>query len=242
MTEVTHSTGKDPVEQHNHGSGVFVGHDNYGPIHHQAVDPETKRLLAELSRQAPPLARLLGTALRDGLISPETVATLAGVARHINEDVAYSLRTAGENINEDVAYSLRTAGENINRKVADTLADAARTLDGVDLAGLREAAARLDASARALDGVDLTGLQEVATRLDSTARLLTDTTTAFERLQDGSRLERIAGTLTLAADRIERTVTPPPPQLVVNRKATVQAFLWGLGAGAALAAYLLGRS
>ncbi|MFJ9950087.1 hypothetical protein [Kitasatospora sp. NPDC091207] len=208
------------MEQHNHGSGVFVGHNNFGPIHHQAVDPETKRLLAKMSRDAPALAGLLGKALRDGVISPEIVATLAGAARNINEDVAYALRMAGENINEDVAHSLRMAGENINGEVATTVSEAARTLGGVDLAGL----------------------QEAATRFDTTARILAEATTTIERLQDGSRLERVAGALSLAADRIERTVTPPPARIVVNRKATVQAFLWGLGAGAALAAYLLGRS
>ena len=115
-------------EQHNHGSGTFIGRDNFGNIRYELLDPKTRIILAKLSTDAPSLAKLLTTALRDGVISPDAVAALESAVRNINEDVADSLRLAGQNINEDVAASLRLAGQNINEDVANKFLQAADTL------------------------------------------------------------------------------------------------------------------
>lgn len=101
-------------EQHNHGSGTFIGRDNYGTIN--AIDETTQAILKRLSKEAPALAQLLRKALHDGVISPDVAYALEVAARNINEDVAYALWIAGRNINEDVAYDLRVAGE----KISDT--------------------------------------------------------------------------------------------------------------------------
>ena len=117
-----------PREQHNHGSGPFIGRDNYGSMRYELLDPKTRIVLAKLSTDAPDLAKLLATALRDGVISPDIVAALESAVRNINEDVAESLMLAGRNINEDVAESLMFAGRNINEDVANKLLRAADTI------------------------------------------------------------------------------------------------------------------
>jgi hypothetical protein len=108
-----------PSEQHNHGPGTFIGGDNYGPISHEMLDPQTKSMLAKLPKDAPELALLLRKALRDGIISPDVAEALMLAVRNINEDVADALLVAGQNINEDVAVDLRIAGQNINEEVAN---------------------------------------------------------------------------------------------------------------------------
>jgi hypothetical protein len=124
----SHPGQRGPREQHNHGPGTFVGRDNYGPI--EMVDTKTKAVLEKLSREAPALGRLLSNALRDGIISPDTVSALEFAARSINDDVANSLRIAGRNINEDVASSLRCAGENISA-ASKTLAESAIKFENI---------------------------------------------------------------------------------------------------------------
>jgi hypothetical protein len=89
------------------------------------MDAKTRMVLARLSADAPALAEILTKALRDGVISPETVAALERAVDNINEDVASALLIAGQNINEDVADSLREAGSNINDAVADKILMAA---------------------------------------------------------------------------------------------------------------------
>lgn len=113
--------------QHNHGSGTFVGRDNYGPI--EMVDPTTKKLLEKLTKQAPALGGLLEKALRDGVISRDAVYALERAAWSINEDVVYTLDRATRSINEDVAGSLNFAATRINADVAQRIEDAALTID-----------------------------------------------------------------------------------------------------------------
>lgn len=43
------------TEQHNHGDGAFVGGDNHGEIHIEAVDAKTKALLRKVSKDSPAL-------------------------------------------------------------------------------------------------------------------------------------------------------------------------------------------
>jgi hypothetical protein len=108
------------VEQHNHGSGSFVGRDNYGTIN--AIDDTTRAILKKLTKEAPALAQLLGKALQDGVVSPDVVRALEVAARNINEDVAHALWIAGKNINEDVAHDLLTAGNRITDAGLDRVA------------------------------------------------------------------------------------------------------------------------
>lgn len=122
---MTDSGKEGPREQHNHGSGPFIGRDNYGEIRYETLDPKTKAVLAKLSKDAPPLAKLLTKALRDGVISPDVVTALESAVRNINEDVAEALLIAGKNINEDVADKIFRAGE--------TLSEATDRLDNVCL-------------------------------------------------------------------------------------------------------------
>src|SRR5689334_6883016 len=131
--------------QHNHGSGTFIGRDNFGVIRNEQLDARTKAALAKLSRDAPELAGLLTRALRDGVISPDIVAALEMAVRHINEDVADALMLAGRNINEDVADALMLAGRNINEDVANSLLDAGQSIN--------EDADRLQQVARTLSEV-----------------------------------------------------------------------------------------
>ncbi|GIG85114.1 hypothetical protein [Plantactinospora endophytica] len=114
-----------PRDQHNHSSGIFVGRD----LNIETLDAKTKALLAKLSKDAPALANLLATALRDGVISPDVAFALGAAARSINEDVASLLYRASRCINEDVAHMLRRAGESINPEVAQQISTASTTLE-----------------------------------------------------------------------------------------------------------------
>lgn len=130
---MNNSEKEGPLEQHNHGAGPFIGRDNYGDIRYEALDSKTKAVLAKLSKDAPALAGLLTKALRDGIISPDTVAALESAVRSINEDVASALIFAAQNINEDVAGSLLHASKNINPDVADRIHRDTKTLTEVTL-------------------------------------------------------------------------------------------------------------
>jgi hypothetical protein len=115
--------------QNNNGGGVLIGRDSYGPITiTQAVDAKTKALLEKTAKVAPDLARLLGKALRDGVISPSTTEALAMAAHNINADVAEALVFAGSRINHDVAESLSYSAQRINDEVAASFHSAARSL------------------------------------------------------------------------------------------------------------------
>ncbi|MET9758052.1 hypothetical protein ABZ016_03195 [Streptomyces sp. NPDC006372] len=64
----------------------------------------------------------------------------------------------------------------------------------------------------------------------------------IERLQNPDRpfgrIEQIGTVLSGVAERIEATVTPPPPRLIVDRKAQLRAFAWGLAVGMVFIFYL----
>jgi len=146
-------SGQDgPSEQHNYGSGTFIGRDNYAPIRYELLDPRTKSTLAKLSRAAPELAGILKRALTEGIISPDAVIALQLAVHNINMDVAEALLMAGRNINQDVADVLMAAGHNINEEVAERF-DQVRT-------GLNDTAGDLERI--------LQSLQEIAGRVDST--------------------------------------------------------------------------
>jgi hypothetical protein len=122
------SSGETVRSQNNIGSGLFVGGDNRGSINFQMVDAQTKAWLAKTAKTAPDLARLLGKALRDGVISPDHVDALTLAAHNINADVADALWKAGNNINADVADQLSYAGRNINSDVAQSIRSSADKL------------------------------------------------------------------------------------------------------------------
>ncbi|WP_143043623.1 hypothetical protein [Nonomuraea jiangxiensis] len=217
---VTHPEGEPSrVEQHNHGSGAFVGRDNYGTIN--AIDKTTQAILEKLSQEAPALARLLRKALRDGVVSPDVVHALEYAARNINEDVANALLFAGRSINEDVAHSLRAAGDNINEDVARTLLKA-----GNKISEAREFTIRME---RALEGFE---------RISGT---LSSLTRSHGRNSLIDQLNETVDSIRIHADRVEGVVTPPPAQIVVNWKPTFYAFVIGFLAGIALLAYLIQR-
>jgi hypothetical protein len=183
-----------PREQHNYGSGPFIGGNNYAPIRYETLDPKTRMALAKLSTDAPELAELLKRSFREGIISPDIVDALVSAVRNINEDVAESLRFAGQNINEDVAESLRFAGQNINEDVAESLRFAGQNINS-----------------------------EVADRI----------TRAADRVDEAMRgLDYALPSLNNTAERIERVITPPPPEIIVNRMVTFKAFLCGVAVGA----------
>ncbi|MGP3635963.1 hypothetical protein ACTU45_21830 [Streptomyces sp. 24-1644] len=225
------------VEQHNHGSGAFVGRDNHGEIRVEMLDAQTKAYLREMSKEAPGLARLLRKAVRDGAISPDIADALAMAARSINEDVANALRDASRSINPDVAHLLSAAGSNINEDVARRVAQAAEDLT---VASRRLAP---DDFAKVITRFE-EGLATLE-RLTRTFNGLQDLPREIERLQNPDRpfgrLEQIGIVLSSAAERIEATVTPPPPRLIVDRKAQLSAFIWGLAIGAVFIFYLWHR-
>jgi hypothetical protein len=135
---LTHPDRERPREQHNHGSGPFIGGDNYGRI--EMLDATTKAMLAKLTQTAPALARLVERALRDGVMSPDVVHALQRAASAINEDVAAAMLSASRNINEEVATVLAMAAGTITTD-ADRLADIERCLAdrATDLAGIADA-------------------------------------------------------------------------------------------------------
>ncbi|MCX5410752.1 hypothetical protein [Streptomyces sp. NBC_00059] len=228
---------REIIAQHNHGSGAFVGRDNHGEIHVEMLDAQTKAYLREMSKEAPGLARLLRKAVRDGAISPDTADALALAARSINEDVANALRDASRSINPDVAHLLSDAGRNINEDVARRVSQAAEDLTAASrqLApeDFAKAITRFEEGLATLD------------RLTKTFNGIQDLPREIERLQNPDRpfgrLEQIGTVLSSAADRIEATVTPPPPRLIVDRKAQLSAFGWGLAIGAVFIFYFSHR-
>lgn len=191
-------------EQHNHGSGTFVGGDNFGHI--EMVDAKTKAVLQKLSREAPTLGRLLSKALRDGVISPDTVFALEHAARNINADVADALLVAGRNINEDVAGSLRYAGDRINEVVS------------------HEMSARADE------------LRRIAERIESAVQKLDPSYSSgpVDRLHD------LVQSMDTKVERVEHALAPLQPRMVINWRATIYAFFWGVAAGVfgAIAIYM----
>ena len=116
------------VQQTHNGNGPQIAGHNFGAIKYELLDGKTKSTLAKLSKDAPELASILKKAIRDGVISRDTVAALQSAVRHINEDIAEQLSYAARHINEDVAEQLSYAARNINKGVAS---DFVRVNDGL---------------------------------------------------------------------------------------------------------------
>ncbi|MEU3350958.1 hypothetical protein [Streptomyces sp. NPDC037389] len=235
------------IEQHNHGDGAFVGGDNHGEIHVEAVDAKTKALLRKICKDSPALVRLLEEAMEDGVISPDTAGLLAVAARSINEDVAAMLIHASRSINEDVAGMLTHASYSINEDVAGQVSHAAETFEKVskqlDLNEFNSIVSRIEGAVSSGNGViDLEGL---VMRLEGSLSSLDRLVRGMENLQNRDkplgRIEEIGNALNGAAGRIEATVTPPPPEILPEHKARAFAFLWGLGIGAFFILYLVNR-
>ncbi|MER7662814.1 hypothetical protein [Streptomyces sp. NPDC096193] len=239
MTKEQEPSGSDAevVEQHNHGSGAFVGRDNNGVIRIEALDAKTKAYLGHISKDAPALGALLRKSLREGTISPDTASQLMMAARSINEDVARSLWEASRHINEDVAHSLWEASRRINEDVAGQISRAADNLakvsDHLQPDDFSKVVTRFEAG--------LVNLERLTKSVDELRAL----TGEIERLQGSDRpfgrIEHIGVALSGAAERIEATVTPPRPRLIVDKGAQAKAFFWGLGIGMAFIFYLWQR-
>jgi len=225
------------VEQHNHGSGAFVGGDNHGEIRVEMLDGKTKAYLRQMSKDAPGLARLLRKALREGTISPDVADALVMAARNINEDVAHALWDASRSINPDVAHLLSDASSNINEGVALRVSQAAE-----DLAAVTKRLNPDDFSkviTRFEDG--LVAMEHLTRNIAELQNL----TREIDQLQNPDRpfgrIEQMGTVLSSVAERIEATVTPPPPRLIVDRKAQLRAFVWGLAIGMVFIFYLWHR-
>ncbi|MFE9248701.1 hypothetical protein [Streptomyces sp. NPDC007088] len=246
MTSAVPEPERHITEQHNHGDGAFVGRDNHGEIRIEAVDAKTKALLRKISKDSPALAELLEEALDDGVISPDTASLLALAARSINEDVAHTLMHASHSINEDVAALLMRASHSINEDVAGQVSHAADTFDKVskqlDLNELNRVVGRFEDTVSSRGRDDLNGL---VTRLEGSLSSLDQLVRDMDRLQNRDkplgRMEEIGTALNGVAERIEATVTPPPPQILPDHRARAIAFFWGLGIGAAFIFYLVNR-
>ncbi|MFC9278645.1 hypothetical protein [Streptomyces collinus] len=246
MTEADPEPQQYITEQHNHGDGAFVGGDNHGEIRIEAVDAKTKALLRKISKDSPALVQLLEEALDDGLISPEIASLLALAARSINEDVAHTLWRASQRINEDVAGLLTRASYSINEDVAGQVSHAAETLDKasrqLDLDEFNRIVRRLEGAVSSPGRDDLSGL---VMRLEGSLNSLNQLVRDVDRLQNRDkplgRIEEIGTALSGVAQRIEATVTPPPPRILPDHRARAVAFFWGLGIGAAVILYLVNR-
>ncbi|MEU7488801.1 hypothetical protein [Streptomyces sp. NPDC042319] len=226
---------KQHTVQNNYG-GAFVGRDQYGDINiHNEIDPQTKATLAKLGKSAPALSQMLEDALRDGVISPDTVSQLSLAARSINEDVADQISRASHRINEDVAGLLTHASDSINEDVAGQLADAADRLS--------KASAKLDFDAldllvrrleRAFDHHDSSDLNGLATRLENSLEDLSTATHRVGNMQSDSiqavRLEQVTRSLADIAKRVEARVAPPPPVVLPDWEGR----RWWFGVGVLL--------
>ncbi|GHI05800.1 hypothetical protein AQI88_09815 [Streptomyces cellostaticus] len=246
MTDIDPEPQRHITEQHNHGDGAFVGGDNHGEIRIEAVDAKTKAVLRKICEGSPALAQLLEEALDDGVISPDTARLLALAARSINEDVAHTLWQAAQRINEDVAGLLTRASYSINEDVAGQVSHAAETFDKaskqLDLHEFNRIVSRFEetVSSRSHEG-----LSSLVMRLEGSLSSLDQLVRDMDRLQDRDkpigRIEEIGIALNGVAERIEATVTPPPPVILPDHRARAVAFFWGLGIGAAFIFYLVNR-
>ncbi|MEV4873784.1 hypothetical protein [Streptomyces syringium] len=219
------------TEQHNHGPGAFVAGDNHGDIRIEAVDAKTKSLLSKMSKDSPALARLLKKALDDGAISADTASSLAWAARSINEDVAHTLWQAARSINEDVAGQMSHAAETFDKASSQ-----------LDFGELNKIVTRFEDAVSSQGHKDLSSL---VTRLEGSLSSLDQLARDVDRLQNRDRplgrIEEIGIALNGVANRIEATVTPPPPEILPDHRGRAVAFFWGLGIGAAVISYLLNR-
>ncbi|RSO11615.1 hypothetical protein DMH18_08450 [Streptomyces sp. WAC 06783] len=204
---------------------------------------------------------MLEEAMDDGVISAETASLLALAAHSINEDVAYTLWQASQSINEDVARVLTRASQSINEDVAGLLTRASQsinedvasqmshvadTLDKVtgklDIDELRRVVGLFGSAISAQGYDDLSGLvSRLENSLSSIDRLANDMDSMQRKDKPLGKIEEIGRALSSAAERIEATVTPPPPEILPDHRARVVAFFWGLATGAALIFYLMSR-
>ncbi|MGV9844566.1 hypothetical protein ACWDUB_21030 [Streptomyces fungicidicus] len=226
--------------QNNYGDGAFVGRDHIGDINiHHEIDPQTRATLAKLGKSAPALSQMLEDALRDGVISPDTVSQLSLAARSINEDVAGQISRASHRINEDVAGLLTHASHSINEDVAGQLTQAADRLSKasakLDFDALDLLVRRLERVLGHHDGSDLNGL---AARLENSLEDLSTATHRVGNLKGDStqavRLEQVTRSLTDIAERVEARVTPPPPVVLPDWEGRLRWF----GAGVLLGIFI----
>ncbi|MFJ6821872.1 hypothetical protein ACIQRJ_15850 [Streptomyces niveus] len=227
---------EQPMVQNNYGS-AFVGRDQYGDINvHHEIDPQTRATLAKLGKTAPDLSRMLKRALRDGVISPDTVSQLSVAARSINEDVAGQISRASRGINEDVAGLLTHASEGINEDVASQLNHAADRLSkasaNLDLNELDRLVARLEGVLDLSGGANLTRL---AAQLEANLEQLIVSSRGARNLQsDGNRavnLEQVIMSLRDVAKRVEARVTPPPAEVLPDWEGRWRWFGVGVALG-----------
>jgi hypothetical protein len=221
--------GEHTVQQNNYG-GAFVGRDQYGDINiHHEIDPQTRATLKKLGKSAPALSQMLENALRDGVISPDTVSQLSLAARSINEDVAGQISRASYRINEDVAGLLTHASRSINEDVAGQLTHAA---DRLSAASARLDFDALDLLVRRLEGVlghhDDSGLHRLVNRLENGLEDLSTAAHRIGNLQGDStqtvRLEQVTRSLADIAKRVEARVTPPPPVVLPDWEGRLRWF------------------
>jgi hypothetical protein len=125
----------------------------------------------------------------------------------ISPDVADALMLAVRNINEDVADALVFAGRNINEDVANTIAQAAETIS------------------KATD------------RFDYVSSSINRTVDEVNNWVGLDHLARLEGTLTGAAERIERVFTP---EIIIDRRGKFKAFLMGVVVGVLTVVILIG--
>ncbi len=156
---MTTSGQDEPRTQNFYGTGASFGGDNNGTVNNVLLDTKTKATLAKLSKDAPELAGIMKTALRDGVISPDTVAALQSAVQNINHDVADRLWFAAQHINEDVADRLWRAGHNINKETVNnfvqvkdqlnqTVRDLERTLSSLNQAAMQLSGLQRDRNPR----------------------------------------------------------------------------------------------
>lgn len=223
-------TPQEPRTVQNNFGGAFVGRDHHGNINiHNEIDPQTKATLTKLGKSAPALSQMLEKALRDGVISPDTVSQLSLAARSINEDVADQISRASHRINEDVAGLLTHASQSINEDVAGQLTHAADRLSNasakLDFDSLDLLVRRLEGVLGHADGSDFNGL---ATRLENGLNDLSTATHQVGSLKGDStqtaRLEQVTRSLTDIAKRVEARVTPPPPVILSDWEGRLRWF------------------
>ncbi|MFI6242797.1 hypothetical protein ACIBEF_23265 [Micromonospora sp. NPDC050795] len=178
-----------PVQQNNFGPGPFVAGHNFGNI--EMVDDRTRAALAKISNDLPPVGALLSKALDEGLIPPETVRTLAGVAQNLNADTAHWIHEGGRGINEDTASWIWQGGQGINEDTASWIAQAARNINPEVASSLTHTAGELKEAADRFEDV----LRQISS---TSGALRASKTHASQWSQTAAAMQRAAGELAMA--------------------------------------------
>ena len=105
-------------DQHNYGSGTFIGRDNYGSVRYELLDPSTRTTLANLSKDAPELASIL-IRLSGWDYFAVCCRRASKCGPKYQRGCLPTHLTCRPDINEDVANSLEFAGRNINEKLRE---------------------------------------------------------------------------------------------------------------------------